>query len=711
MSQDTAVGRYLANLRERAGFKQADLAKRLEWSGAQLSRIESGERALSSEELEMILDRIDTPEAAKAKEELAREWQMLPAPALGDPDADLLWEAEQTARKINALAESPDVKQFFERRLVRFREELASSAARVLEKRYSAAFVGTIGAGKSTAICRVEGLEIPSTKGMPKSVLQTGGGGITICEVHLRRGPGYGLIIEPASEDEIRRSVLEFARFLKNAQQAAAEPEDGSEGGAPGVSREVERAIRGMSDLKRKPAEKGPDGAIIPGIDPARELAKAFDDDKSLSVEILARMQLHKRDRRDTWLPPEKENTPREWLQEQFLLVNNGGHPEFSLPRRIELVLPSSILGRDDLEITLIDTQGIDDIAERRDIEQHFDDPHAVVMLCSIFAEAPAIPVRRLLTRAKEAGVRGLSTRAAIVVLPRAGEALSMPDDEGATPDDPLIGYELKRGQMQLTLHPLGLNEVPIQFFNAAEDDPASLKTFVLERIHAVREHHRAMLREIIEGAEALLANYEREQAREAMRTVATMLDVWLNTHGELPRPEQRVHDSLVAATKTAHPRTIHAAIVREGEWPKLDYAHQLSHGARRVAAGLLQDKMADFRGVATNLLNNPQWVDAHDLVRQSMRALEQGFDSVLRKSQLVGQTVHAAELRGDIDFWRDCEEQWGQGGGYRDRVNERNRRWFEKTTAHRADARVYSAVSNGWRDAVGSVRALLAME
>lgn len=55
MSRDAAIGRYIATLREGAGFKQHELAKRLEWSAAVLSRVESGARPLSDHELSIVL--------------------------------------------------------------------------------------------------------------------------------------------------------------------------------------------------------------------------------------------------------------------------------------------------------------------------------------------------------------------------------------------------------------------------------------------------------------------------------------------------------------------------------------------------------------------------------------------------------------------------------------------------------------------------------
>lgn len=711
MSRDSAIGRYIATLREGAGFKQNELAKRLEWSAAVLSRVESGDRPLTDDELSIVLKGIGTAEADRAQELLAREWRLLPSPSLNDSDGDLLWEAEQTARAIHELAERPDVKQFFERRLVRYREELVASAARVLEKRYRIAFVGTIGVGKSTAICRVQRLELAGSKGMPKPVLETGAGGITICEVHVRRGPGFGLLVEPCAEDEIRRSVLEFARYLLNADQTASLGED-SESGAPGISREVERALRNMSGLKRKRAEKRSDGTTVPAVDDARVLAQTYGDEKALAIEILARMELHKRDRRDLWLPENQEKAPLEWLQSAFEQVNNGRHSEFSIPRRIELIVPDAILDDGELEVTLIDTQGIDDIAERQDIEQYFDDPHAVMLLCTTFNEAPSTSVRQLLVRAKEGGARNLDVMTAILALPRPGEAIVMKDEAGDTVETAEGGYELKEEQVSLKLHPLGLGALAVRFFNAAEDDPDTLRTFIAGRVQAVRESHRRTLREIIDGANALLANYEKEQAKEVMRAAAHSLNVWLENNGTLSASAKRhVHDSLVSATNSAHPRTIHAAVVREGDWPRLDYAHQLSHGARAIATQLVQPRLAGFKEVAQNLLNDAQYADAHDLVRQAMRAIEGGFDAMLRKVQLVGQSVHADELKGDAEFWRNCEHEWGRGSGYRDRVNGRNRQWFEAAHSGAADQRVFGVVNDTWREAVTSVSTLLAQD
>jgi transcriptional regulator with XRE-family HTH domain len=710
--QKEELGRHIAALREQARLKQNELARKLEWSAAVLSRIESGERTVSDDELDIILKGIDTPESARLKTLLQRSWQVLPEPKIADPDGDLLWEAEQTAQMVHELSERPDVKQLFERRLAKYKDEITAAAKCLMEKRYRAAFIGTIAVGKSTAICRLERMELPTAKGMPKPVLETGAGGITICEVHIRRGPGYGLIVEPCTEDEIRRHVADFSNFLMNPPQAPDSGDD-SEGdaGSPGISREVERALRNMTGLRRKRAEKKTDGSVVPANDDARNLAGSVADTKALSVEILARMELHKRDRRDIWYSDSTGKTPFEWLQETFERVNNGRHPDFTTPRRIELVVPTAVLGDESLAITLIDTQGIDDIVSRADLEQHFDDPHTVVVLCTVFNEAPSTSVRQLLTRAKEGGVRTLQTNAAILALPRPSEALAVKDN-GYPVQNAQEGYEIKGEEVQLRLHPLGLTNLPVVFFNAAEDSPDVLRDFVRGRIEAIRESHRARLREIITGANALLLNYEKEQAREITAQASRRLTIWLDHNSEISAvPGLHVQDSLLSAVGNAHPRTIHASVVRDGEWQNLNYAHQLSHGARRITTQVAEPKLNGFREIATNLLDDDQYVNAHDLIRQTVRALESGFDGMVRKAQLVGQSIHADEMRADAAFWQHLAQEWGRGSGYRDRINGHNREWFQEAGHGEADARVAELVREEWGQTVRSMRELLAEE
>jgi len=97
------LGRHLMQVRERAGIKQAELARKIGWSQPVLSRVEAGDRPLSTEELLTILTAIDTPEAANLQAISQREWSVIVRPSLDHPDQDLLWSAEQVARELVIL--------------------------------------------------------------------------------------------------------------------------------------------------------------------------------------------------------------------------------------------------------------------------------------------------------------------------------------------------------------------------------------------------------------------------------------------------------------------------------------------------------------------------------------------------------------------------------------------------------------------------------
>lgn len=84
------LGRHLMQVRERSGIKQAELAKRVALSPAVLSRIESGDRPVTLEEVRDILAQLATPEASDLAKALARSWRVLPRPPLDHPDQDLL---------------------------------------------------------------------------------------------------------------------------------------------------------------------------------------------------------------------------------------------------------------------------------------------------------------------------------------------------------------------------------------------------------------------------------------------------------------------------------------------------------------------------------------------------------------------------------------------------------------------------------------------
>jgi transcriptional regulator with XRE-family HTH domain len=701
------IGNRLAQVREAAGLTQADLARRITWSPAVLSRIESGERQLSADELKTLAKAIGTSESLQLSDVIERDWRIIPRPPLDHRDQELLWQTEQVCRDLMQLRSRPEVRHAFERRLTEYIEDFKKTAALILKREYEIAFIGSKGIGKSTAICRLTGLEVPAGDGGPATpVLEAGAGGITICEVHLRTGPAYGLIIEPCTDERIRADVADFAdHILKGNLSDPDDPEDAGDL-SEGISQEIQRAVRNMAGLKIR-REKGPDGKTIRS-DEAKELAKQTVSVREYVVEVLARMTLHRRDRRDIWYDPSVGKAPLVWLKETFEQINNGRHPDFTLPERIEVIVPQTLLGTTDLTIHLVDTKGIDRTAARADIESHLNEPHTVALLCSGFNDAPAADPRLLLERAKDAGIRNLELNVALLVLPRSNEALAVKDEAGVRVDSVEDGYELKREQVTMALEPLKLQELTVGFFNSFSEDPAKLRNLILGCIEQIRKTFTTHVQEATSNARTLLLNHEKEQVQEVLRSAARMMTTCIGQFGSVPVNGGHVNESLMQQIRTAYASTIRATVRREGEWINLSYGHHLGYGARRLAVLALEPFVNKFKSTTEVLEENPEYGEAKGLVQQARNVLDTAFQELLRKAQIMGQTAFLDALKVDSSFWAGCESEWGKGPGYRDRIASRNLVWFSEDARTGLEQELWSVVTREWDAALTRLSSLL---
>ena len=709
MTTTLEIANHLARLRNNAGIKQNDLAERLRFSPAVVSRVESGERSVSSDELNAFLEAIGTEEARQFRETIGRHWLNLPRPPLGHPEEPILWEAEQAFQCAKELSEDPKTPQLVARRLNEALAEIFANTELVLADEFSIVLVGDIGAGKTTAACRITGLEVDDDSGgNSTTVLDVGAGGITLCEVQIARGPGYGLLVEPRTESELYREIREFARSFVPSP-ASQHGEDDEDPGFSGTTREIERAIRNMSGLTIR-RTRLPDGSRE-STDPIRELARDAMSPDDLAVAIRARMNLQRRNRRELWYPELASQQPLPWLAEVFRQVNNGRHPEFSLPNRIEVVVPQRILGDqsdDSLSIRLIDTKGIDSTSERGDLEAHFNNTNSIVVMCSTFNNAPSASIQQLLDRAAKGGFPNVENKSAILVLPRPSEALAVRHDDGFSVDTVADGYELRGDQVVNSLRNHNLPAVRVEFFNSLEDEPQRAVTFLMELVNGLCDMNVNMLRQTIDGTNALVLNRENEQVRIVQEQAAAQLGAWLDENREIVPFATRPEESLLEAIRTIrYANSLRASIRRRGEWYNLDYAHQLGYGTRAMAFRAVNPKLVAFRAIADNLFKTPGLEQASDLVGQSLRIILSGADSLYADCQLLGRTIYAEHLEGDYELWNDCDSEWGQGPGYRERLYRRHVEWFEDNRLE-IDSRVTPIIETKWQEVLDRVSAIL---
>lgn len=701
-------GRHLALVREAAGLTQAQLAKRLTFSPASISRIESGERKLNGEEFDAFLRAIGTERASELGEYAAQEWDEVGRPEFDHPERKHLWLANLALGKLRRLRSNPSLTNAFLRQVDLYEKELVRLAGFLRSTEHRIAFVGSIGVGKSTAICKLLGLVKPGEGKLTReTVLETGGGRTTLCEVRIVAGPQYGLRVIPRTSESIRRDVEDYAEHL--LQRAGERPRDGQAGSDErdilGISKEVIRAIQNMAGLVGK-AEKAGDGGKTSQDDPALELAARYTKIGDLALEILSRMNILRRTKGDEWYVDDGKATPMQWLQRLFKDVNNGKHPEFSLPERIEVVIPEAAFSGWMQPVTIIDTKGIDQAAERQDLESLFDDPRTLVVLCSKFYDAPEAAIQALLRRARESGARDIVAKTLILVLPRPDEALAVKDVHGSEAETDQEGYALKRDHIDLSLGHLGLADLPVTFYNAKEEAAGPIRDELMSRISGYRTLYCESIERLSEAVDHLISNQEDIQIEEVFRSVERRLVTWIKTNRELDWDDGQIQGSLLATIgSTRYASTIRATVSRYGEWHNLDYYHHLGWGARRLAAECMGRKVEEFKITVRNAIDDDDLEPARVFLGRVVSRLELAVNEAYMKLQEAAREAFRREFRPDLPFWLKCRGR--HGPGYREDIRRMTADQLASSyeDAHLAVRRV---VTDEWARIVGLLEEML---
>lgn len=87
---------------------------------------------------------------------------------------------------------------------------------------------------------------------------------------------------------------------------------------------------------------------------------------------------------------------------------------------------------------------------------------------------------------------------------------------------------------------------------------------------------------------------------------------------------------------------------------------------------------------------------------------LESAFEDLLRKAQIMGRTAFKDALKIDPSLWAQCEGEWGQGPGYRDRVARWNQQWFSADPRRRFEQELFGVISREWDVLLKRLSALL---
>ncbi len=683
MIPEQQVPSVVARLRAELGATQSSVAQQAKLDQSRVSRLEKGE-AVGTHEVESILDALATlgsPHASDFRKFVQHEWRHVEPPSFWNPQRGRLGEADGVLDSVEIFLTEQEHPWPVRRHVERQRDLLLSASSFLTRLNHNVAFIGNIGVGKSTAISHLFDLLVPATmvpNPLKRTVLETGAGGTTICEVHIKKGPEFGVAVVPLSDGEMRQRMSDFCSVVWSA--VSSENQDQSADTAR-ISKEMDRALRNMAQLNRRVDTAS--GRKIT-VDPALELARSCDGEAEFRARVAERMLLPERTRRELWYDSATQKQPMEWVKEIFSAVNKGQIADVPLPETIDLLVPNFGKGFGELELTLIDTKGVEDHAVREDLETRLKDPRTAVIFCSSFNDAPGPTTSALLKHMRETFAEGLDPgKAAILTLPLSGQAAAMKNDVGDEAESDGEGYDLKEAQIADKLRAEGMRNLPVMFFNVVSDDPVEIRAKLLSQLMELRQRAADRLGELCVAVEDLMENIEQQATQLAIEEVSKRLSTFLQANRKLGARERLPYvDMLNTVRGVRYGATLWAAARRNGEYSGLNMVHMIGSGAARDARSRCIGWYNSLDAHLNALKADPDLVLAGRTIDQVRQSAAKSRTTFLETVQQTGMEVYREPLK-QAPVWIRCAAEWGRGPGFKDRVAQHLESWFKSETQH----------------------------
>ncbi len=680
-TRNQKIGLAIARLRAESNITTAELADKSNLDQRRISQIEKGEFVASGDaDVYRVLDALAELGVSRAKEfkgYIGRKWRHIEPPSFCNPERQCLENTEKTLDKITKFLKKDDHPWPLRRQIERQQELLLRDADFLGRVNHNIAFIGDIGVGKSTAISFIFDLLLPlssAKKTINRPVLETGGGGTTICEVHIKDGSEVGISLSPMSDEDMRNHVSDFcaAKWVARTKSEMREA-----GETVNVSRELERAIRNMSGLVRK--RQVVDGKSV-YHDPVDDVVNSSNSEDEFETRVLELMNLDGRTRCEIRYNKTAKKRPMEWVAETFRAVNNGRLKDVPLPISICLLIPNFGQTFGELDITVIDTKGIDDVADREDLHKRLKDPWTAIVFCSRFNDAPGASTRKLLHNMREAFSERIDTgKVSLLALPRSEEACAMKNDMGGQAETDDEGYELKEMQVLSELKAKDLSGVPVLFYNVEIDDVEAIRGDLFKQLSEMRKAVEERLVKLCDASQDIMKNYKDHSLNAAIREVNNRLSTFLRGNRDLGAREQLAHvDAIKVIKDEAHASTLWASTRRNGDYGNLNMILLIGIGARIDANRRSESWFNGLDAFLRSLKADDGLISASQSIDQNATIAERSKSNFLNEVECAAVEVYGEPLS-KASVWPECVSEWGLGPGFKVRVATHLEDWFSR--------------------------------
>jgi hypothetical protein len=612
-----------------------------------------------------------------------------------------LQQAVSLERQITALEVELKDNQPLLNQLKLLSANLKSSRKFLLSKEHLIAFIGSIGVGKTTAICGILGLF--DEKG--GTALSTSSGRTTLCEVEIRKGDKTRILIAPCSTDETRGYLRDFVDVLKMRHEGRADDDNDP----VSMSSEVERCVRNMIGLPVR-TTKAPDGTTK-RTDEALDLYKKLGNPTAFQEEAFKRINLDHRVTTELVFDGKDETA---WIKDHFGQVNLGKHPKTPMPQRIVIELARPLVSEPELSISLVDTKGLDGNVEREDIDRQFRNARAICVVCSKFNDAPEQTVQDLLKHLLESGLgQQITQETQLLILDRNDEAENMLSEEGpvASADE---GRLVRQSQIEDTLRTrlkLSDQHFPqIHFFDAKKNDAKGTEHSLVQLVLSQRKRRVDQIVEIAAAVEEISKHREKAQAKAAFEIVSSAIQSWAQASRQRLAEIHNIYKSLVddMTTKEVYASSIRASVNRQGSWGNFDFYYKLAVAARKKSVTSFGEAVNEIQLVLANFERQQDLKTAHPFIRQLLHAVNERMEHLYDAAASMGRSAYEGTMKSDNPFWDDQQNEWGKGPGYKSRIAQGTEGWFHDHSPASTEAHIQSQVMKDWNELITTVESLL---
>ncbi len=556
---------------------------------------------------------------------------------------------------------------------------------------FTAAFIGKIGVGKTSAICKAASLQYGEANNGVVDILKTGAGRTTVCEVRIEYAPEVSIKIETLPHDEVKQFVRNFADFVWNKSNKNISDEE--EGGNL-LSEELTRCIRNMLGLtiEKKKQEDGKWKSFDKAIEFSKD-CESIDQVNDLMYECLA---LDTRTETELYPNPSESKNWQAWLKDNFAKINDGKNKYVSIPSQITIYGPFP-LERNGYKWNVIDTKGIDSFIHREDIRKILDTEEIFPIICSSFVDAPDADCRAIYDLGVKLNLGGRVERDVILLILDKDESDKVADiDEDVTDskDKKSLGRSIREEQVVTSISHAYKIHPNVLIFDSKNDSESDIWQALEDRKNAYFNDKSYVLKRLVSASQELLST-EFEKVSAFQGDIAALKSEWRKSADSKSPNWDNLGEDIKDEFNKSHHRTLAASIDRKGDFYNLNVYEAINQYARSKAVLFCKNEIDELKARLSSLREkhsefaNQISSQEHDFANQ--------FNDFASQVGQVSKEYWIKQVQTCFSIWTEMMNEWGRGAGYKERVIQHWTNWLTSEGSRNIHESLLREIACAW--------------